>query len=666
MAHRWTLRRLGRPLVVALLLAGCITAATTRADTGGAGASGAAPTVAWLSPASGSTFGTTEVKLVGSGFTCGTGGSRDTTTIAFGDTRIRVGSTNYPGGAPNVLHIDDTEILVTDPPHTAGPVPVTVTTACGSSTTADRFTYVDECTNGCTVGIGSTPQGAAKPKIGVLDGASGGWESPTALRLEALYLDSVRPATWRTPSDPNATTLYAALVHKPAVEFVLSGGFGMVAGAQAPWAGGYALWDRYVTAMFDGETFQGPNGWAVAPPGPVAYWDIWNEPMPSLGSPYDFYGLFAHTDLLLHRLSTAARPGTPGAANAAAKVLVASVASLVDFNLPTATTAPLNTSNYISMKDLFDWILRYNATPGNEPVHFDGYSVHVINPHGVCFKPSSATTPSCAVYPVNSPQALTDAANRVRNLLNLDAYRSLRPAEIHINEFGTAASARNGDPLGGREPGTDLVPGWQAGYIAAAEAAGVDGAGLSCWDQRYAGGLLAYSQCQKGFDGLLIDDGQGTGGNRLGNNVLSAAVAPQAPYWVYRFYAGMVGNRLPSISSATDVTAYATQDPATATLRVLLGRHRRCSPDTSRDLACPADAPAAPVTLRVLWPYSGGTVAYSIQQIPNVGGGFGGSLPEGQLPPPLSGRAAVVGGAVDLSLPMLNGAAYTVVLHPAG
>jgi hypothetical protein len=84
-----------------------------------------APTVASVTPASGSTLGGTAVTIAGTNFAAGA-------TVSFGGT-----------AAANVVVVDNTSITATTPAHAAGAVAVTVTNLdTQSGTRANGFTYV--------------------------------------------------------------------------------------------------------------------------------------------------------------------------------------------------------------------------------------------------------------------------------------------------------------------------------------------------------------------------------------------------------------------------------------------------------------------------------------------------------------------------------------------
>jgi len=251
---------------------------------------------------------------------------------------------------------------------------------------------------------------------------------------------------------------------------------------------------------------------------------------------------------------------------------------------------------------------------------------------------------------------VADRVDRLRNLLA--EYPDLLPANIEVDEFDSANRSQ-----GNSKPpviSNQLIPGWQVGYIASFEESKVDFAAMGCWHQYFTTdfGWNSYDQCLKGLDGLLIDDN-----GAPDPNAMDRSVQAQAIYWVYRFYGSMTGTRVRISSPATDLTAFATRDDGRDTMNVLVGRHRRCSVETRRDPSCPAGGPATDVSVQVSWPYTGSSVHYDLQRIPDIGNGLGG--PSGLLPSPSGGRVPVQAGVVTVPIPGVNdGDAYTLVLTP--
>lgn len=210
----------------------------------------------------------------------------------------------------------------------------------------------------------------------------------------------------------------------------------------------------------------------------------------------------------------------------------------------------------------------------------------------------------------------------------------------------------------------NLVPGWSAGWISALESAGVDQANRACWIEKT--GITeagqSYSECGYGsVDGLFtstLDTPSST------NGLTDAPSQPDANYWVYRFYAGMTGNLLPTTTSDNTVTALATNDSSTQTMSILLGRHKSCTPSVNVDCTttlAPETAaiptpPSTPVSVSVAYPYSATSVTASIADVPNQRGPVSQPVAQQQTLP-------VVNGTVTISLPAVSdGDAYTISL----
>lgn len=105
--------------------------------------------------------------------------------------------------------------------------------------------------------------------------------------------------------------------------------------------------------------------------------------------------------------------------------------------------------------------------------------------------------------------------------------------ELHVNEFGG--------------PDTAQVPGWSVAWLSALHEAGIASANRACWD------VDGWSGCYEGLSGLLVRDGS----------------APQAPWWVWRTYADLAGDQLPTTTTGHAVALATRDDPG---VHVLLGR----------------------------------------------------------------------------------------------
>jgi hypothetical protein len=219
-----------------------------------------------------------------------------------------------------------------------------------------------------------------------------------------------------------------------------------------------------------------------------------------------------------------------------------------------------------------------------------------------------------------APEAIVEHVARARALLQ--ARPSLGKPLIFINEYGASS--------------THLLPGWMAGNIAALEQANVDQANRSCW-----GGVECF---EPALDGLLTPDGTQT----------------RAVYWVAAAYGTMTGRRVPVSTTQDGVTGFATFDPATSTVRVLLGRHESCTAQTNPYCDQPATATPAPVavvaTIKIA---TRNGLRVAVARIPNVSGPVG-------LPQQVSTTSVLPArGVVTVPLPAFaDGDAYVITLSP--
>ena len=638
-----------RPLIrlggILLLVVG--TLATTLVSSDQAGAT-TPPVVISLSPSNGPLQGTIQLSIQGSGFFCGGSQPSPSTKILFGASEIAYGTT-VPTGKRLVQLVTDTQILVDVPSSsTAGPVDVRVSAPCGTSATspATSFAYQGQCNGTCPVQVAATQETGPVQRYasGILEGVRGGWTSQSAKTRTVNYLNALRPARWRAGFISNTADTTSAVLSQlspqPAVELELESGWLDATGHLPPWRDDYVTWDRYVRAMVSRQPFCGPHACVPAPP-PVAYWDIWNEPITFAvfvpeGTVGQYLNLLQHT---YHDIKDV---------DPHAKVVAPSVTSMLDY-LPNA---------FVGGGPYIDFVTLLSFASQNG-LRFDAYSFHDINNGATCSERALNQQAGCPAYPINSPTLITDHVDRLRNLI--DQYPNLLPADVEINEFGSPANY-NAFPQSGA---TSLIPGWQAGFIDALEQANARGY-LGCWTRQYKYLNLfsrQWSECDKGVDSLMIDDQ-----NFFQPNQAQAdeATTPEAIYSVYQFYNGMLGKRVATSSTNTDLTAFATSDARTNTVKALVGRHMRCSIYTGpprSDPRCPAGGASAVVPIQVSWPHSGTTVNFTLQRIPDAGNGFGAML--GTLPAPTVGHAAVSNGVATVTVPAFtDGEAYTLTMTP--
>jgi hypothetical protein len=206
---------------------------------------------------------------------------------------------------------------------------------------------------------------------------------------------------------------------------------------------------------------------------------------------------------------------------------------------------------------------------------------------------------------------------------------SLGQLPIFINEYGAQS--------------THLVPGWAVGYIAALEAANVDQANRSCWSLPNNGGSECFGPT---LDGLLTTDG----------------AQPLGVYWVAVSYAGMAGRKLPVTTTSASLTGFATRQPATGAISLLLGRHVSCVAQTNPYCRqSPSATPGLATALVTIKVGSQTPFKLTADQIPD-------------LPAPYPTLAHLGGGVIKpaadgtISFPLpgfADGEAYFITLEPS-
>lgn len=285
----------------------------------------------------------------------------------------------------------------------------------------------------------------------------------------------------------------------------------------------------------------------------VDYWDVINEP----GTPQTGDGNVALYLEQFRRAHDAIRSVDPNA-----KIVGPSIGTFADEPYP--VTGYRNSQRDIDLQTFVDYVDRF-------ALRFDALSWH------------EHTSSQREANPLRSPEDLVAHVARARKLIA--ATSMSRAMEIHINEY-TQWESRD-------------IPGWSAGMIGALEEANVDVSMRACALER-DDGSKPYSSCAVGaLDGLLAKDERST----------------RPVFWVYRAYADMTGHRIPATAGAR-ISGYATRDDGRREVRVLLGRHERCSEANSPDCRGVRDAAPADVDVEIRSPYRDQPVHVTLEQIP--------------------------------------------------
>jgi len=356
-------------------------------------------------------------------------------------------------------------------------------------------------------------------------------------------------------------------------------------GAQTPWAN----WTAYDSFISNVVTKVEANGQTVN------YWDLLNEPPSQTANLVGLLDAQDSTNLtnteleqwLLHTYD-AVRAADPNA-----KVVCPSFESFQSFPGEAAPGGQLLD---------FSTFLAFAQANGMDCNAFSWHEIN-YNPTATDFN--------------DQPENVTAHVQMFRNLLA--SYPTFRQAQIFINEYLPSSVPTYGTQS------YESMPGWAVGYISALEAAGVSGANLSCGGQG----------CSNLLDGLLVSTGP--------------SVAPSATYWPYWFYAQMTGNVVPVTTSAEQISGFATLDPASGTVRVLLGRHEtEVGGNTSPES----------VSMAVNGPWGNGPVTVDLQDLANVSGAV-------SEPSITTVIAEAVNGVVTVLIPSIGAYdAYAITMIP--
>jgi len=223
-----------------------------------------------------------------------------------------------------------------------------------------------------------------------------------------------------------------------------------------------------------------------------------------------------------------------------------------------------------------------------------------------------------------TPQAVRDHAEEVRELIAENP--GIGKPLLFVDEESSASG--------------QFSPGWEAGYLAEDDRAGIALSDRSCWD--YPGDTV--SDCFGPNLGELL--------NRDGK--------PGATFWTMVDYATMTGRKAWTESTDTNLSSLAVTDTS-GTTRILIGRHQTCSGWTAGAEYCPAMSPPAAIRTIVdmLVPTDARSARISVQEIKDTTRDLPGAPWTGTFSVP------VVDGLARVSLPAFeDGEAYFITVVP--
>jgi hypothetical protein len=287
-------------------------------------------------------------------------------------------------------------------------------------------------------------------------------------------------------------------------------------------------------------------------------------------------------------------------------------------------------------------------------------AIKAVDPGAQIIGPSTgewSLTPLPAGDPIHEPDLGTFLRFCASHQLKLAAVawhdNSKSPAAIYADAQATKALI-GALPALGHPPmildeyasqGTQPIPGWDVGFLAAVTEAGFISASRSCWSNACTDGEL---------DGLLAPDG----------------VTKSTEYWERLDYAQMTGNMVSVSTTDPAIQALGSYTPSGGgQFSALIGRGAGCgSPAWCRAEFGPntRPAPAAPVQVRILLPFAAPVPTIRISDIPFAPGVWAPAAPKVQ---DLTGFTTTVVGAgqewVDFTIPAFaDGEAYSITATP--
>jgi hypothetical protein len=189
-------------------------------------------------------------------------------------------------------------------------------------------------------------------------------------------------------------------------------------------------------------------------------------------------------------------------------------------------------------------------------------------------------------------------------------------------------------------PSNHIIPGWNVGWLYYFEKSDLDWVSHGCWDE--SNGIISWSDCQFGLNGLFMNDNFTT----------------QPNYWVHRAYAELDSVRLLASTSHAKTVALASKNDEFEEIKILTGRYD--NPNLGSH-----NAPANVVINLTNYPYCFDcTLPYTIQRIPS--NDVPHSIPLNSPITTFSGFLTFSGNSATIPLnSFVDGDAYIVYVNPS-
>lgn len=528
---------------------------------GTAQATGIAPTISSISPASGSVVGGEQVTINGSGF-MGVGGACDGGYDIWFGTDAENG---YAISPQSYKVLSDSQISVTVPANFGGPVDVRVHNTCGTSAVSSgaQFTYTypsSQCVSGtCSVSVSSKSVGdLGHVALGFLNGFNTD-AGVTITPSDEQLIDALHPRQWRLGQDglnePGGGLFGVARAAGAEISLDLTSDWEDWAYSNDPeyWQTPYGDLSTYYSFIYDDVENR------IAAGEVPTYFDVWNEPSTS-GTVNQWLSVYGTAYSAIK------------AADPSAQVVGPSIASFVT----TSADEPNQSGYQLSLSDF----LKYEVSTGDRFAaiawHEDGTTVPAAPSSSTAMAEDLPSEPDPGGQrDYWSPAAIGEHVAEAKALIS--QYPSLAGTKVFVNEYGPTYAIN--------------VPGWMVGDFAALEDSGADEGMMTCVDGAACSNLL---------DGLIGTDG-----------------SPQMPYWVMKAYSDMSGSRLATTSSGSNLYVLATRPSDGRSIEALIGRADDCwGGEQCPQFHSSADSRVG-LSVNVAVPWSTNRVGATVQALPD-------------------------------------------------
>ena len=272
-----------------------------------------------------------------------------------------------------------------------------------------------------------------------------------------------------------------------------------------------------------------------------------------------------------------------------------------------------------------NWMYEYSYWPIDMKTFIPFAAANNMKLYALSWHENGADTLTSNPTYQDTPAVIRDEAEEARTLIAENP--GIGNPVLFVDENSSAAGL--------------FSPGWEAGYLAEEDLAGLAMAGRSCWP--YPG-----------------EESDGCYSPNL-SQLLDPNGLPLASFWTMADYTSMAGERVWSNGTDLNLDSLAATSSSGVT-SILLGSHQTCSYSTATGEYCGQTSAAPPrsTTVNVLVPQAATTAQVSVQEIPDESG----AVPD--APPTTTTVQTVTNGLVSITIPAFqDGESYFLTIDPS-